>query len=205
MFSSNNLLRHLVLSVSFFGFIGMLFFSEANASNSWQKSDDRMYAIIMLHSEFDPERDTLPPGVSFMRGLLPNGWEVDIFLGVDVDAVAIFGFEYGFGIVVDLDTPFDSGIYGTWGWGGGCNVGAGVLGGVVIGGNLEGQACVIDLDLPFGVGPLGAHSQFGVGDDGGVILGGGVGVGGGASSTASSTSTFSVQHVIDFLTWLIWG
>lgn len=141
-------------------------------------------------TDFDAGEVQLPAGVAW----LPFG-AVDIFIGGEVDLVGIFGIELGGGIVIDLDTPLDSGIYLNATASAGINVGYGVVGGVVVGGDLEGKAGGVD----FNVGP--ASVMAGRGEDGGIMVGGaGPGIGG--SAGLGETGTLSIQMVIDFFKWL---
>jgi hypothetical protein len=121
---------------------------------------------------------------------------LDIFIGGEIDLVGIFGIELGGGIIIDLDTPFDSGIYLSTAVAGGLNVGVGVGGGVVINGDLEGRALALDGNI------LGGSGVIGVGEDGGVLVGGSVGPGIGGSVSGGQTSSLSIQNVIDFFRWL---
>lgn len=113
-----------------------------------------------------------------------------------MDLVGIFGIELGGGLVIDIDTPLDSGIYVNGGAAAGVNVGVGVVGvGVVIGGDLEGAAGGIDVN----VGPVSGVGALG--EDGGVMVGVGVGPGGGGSVNIGETGTLSTQDVVDFFQW----
>jgi hypothetical protein len=137
--------------------------------------------------------DDLPLPPTVMRFA---AFGIDIFVGGEIDLVGIFGIELGGGLVIDLDSPLDSGIFVSGGVGAGINVGAGVGGGLVIGGDLEGEA--VTLDVNFGAG----SGIGGMGSDGSVVVGGSYGPGIGGSVTGSSTGTLSIQDVIDFFAWI---
>lgn len=147
--------------------------------------------VVFCDGQFDALADSPPAGVLWARF-----GNYDVFIGGDVDLVGIFGIELGGGLVFDIDTPLDSGIYITGGAAAGVNLGVGVVGGVVIGGDLEGAAGGADINA-------GPGSVIGaIGEDGGVMIGGGVGPGGGASVNAGETGTLCVQDVVDFFQWL---
>lgn len=48
---------------------------------------------------------------------------VDVFVGVEIDAVGAIGFEGAIGLVFDLDHPLESGVYVNLSLAGGANVG----------------------------------------------------------------------------------
>ena len=69
-----------------------------------------------------------------------KGFEMDLFVGVELDLALFGGGEFSTGYVLDLDTPSESGAFVSHGTAGGGNVGVGLTGGAVFGGNLEGEA-----------------------------------------------------------------
>ena len=117
-------------------------------------------------------------------GLFGLGLSDDVFVGVEVDLIGAFGVEFGFGVVVDLDTPTDSGIFGNGGLAGGANVGV-VVGGGYATGDIEGVSAGVDVNMP------GFSIQSSIGEDGGGVVGGSLGFGIGASVNQTYTSTYA--------------
>jgi hypothetical protein len=115
----------------------------------------------------------------------------DIFFGAEVDLTGIFGIEFGFGIVIDTDKGLDSGFYGSFGTGGGANVGAGLTIGFAEC-DIEGSSGGFDVNFAAG------SVYGGVGEDGGAFGGVSIGPGIGVSANASETATFSFEDYINF-------
>ena len=101
-----------------------------------------------------------------------------------MDLTGAFGVEFGFGVVVDLDTPSDSGLYGSGALGGGANVGVAVGGGYAFG-DIEGVSVGVDANIAVG------SIQASVGEDGQEVFGASIGLGIGASVNETYTSTYA--------------
>jgi hypothetical protein len=147
-------------------------------------------AVIFLEGDV-PQDIELPPTVTRAAA-----WGLDIFVGGEIDLVGIFGIELGDGIVIDLDTPLDSGIYISVGTSGGLNVGVGVGGGIAIG-DIEGNTGTLDVNAGPGSGVIG------LGEDGSVVIGGSYGPGVGASVSYGPTGTLSIGMVVDAVCWVV--
>jgi hypothetical protein len=147
-------------------------------------------AVVFLEGEV-PQDIALPPTVTRAAA-----WGLDIFVGGEIDLVGIFGIELGGGIVIDLDTPLDSGIYVSLGASGGLNVGVGVGGGIAIG-DIEGDTGTLDVNVGPGSGVVG------LGADGSVVIGGSYGPGVGGSVSYGPTGTLSIGMVVDAVCWVV--
>ena len=117
-------------------------------------------------------------------GLLGLGWSGGVFLGFEVDLTGGFGIEFGAGLVLDLDTPTDSGFYESYGYGGGANFGYGVGVGYAWG-DIEGSSAGVDVNLKL------ASVQVSIGDDGQPVVGFSIGPGIGASFNEAYTNTYA--------------
>ena len=147
-------------------------------------------ALVFLEGDV-PQDITLPPTVTRAAA-----WGLDIFVGGEIDLVGIFWIELGGGLVLDLDTPLDSGIYICVGVSGGLNVGAGVGGGIARG-DIEGNTGTLDVNVGPGSGVIG------LGEDGSVVFGGSVGPGVGGSVSYGPTGTLSIGMVVDAVCWVV--
>lgn len=170
--------------------IASTFFHFSTQVSAQGVSGENPIALIFLEGQV-PADMQLPPNVARAAA-----WGLDIFVGGEVDLVGIFGIELGGGIVLDLDTPLDFGIYVSVAISDGLNVGAGVGGGIAIG-DIEGDTGTLDINA----GPGGA--TVGVGSDGSVIIGGTVGPGGGGSISVGPTGTLSIGMVVDAVCWVV--
>lgn len=112
----------------------------------------------------------------------------DLFVGYEVDLVGATGYEFGAGIVIDLDSPSESGFYYNFGPGGGANVGWGVCGGLVAR-DIEGWGTDIDWNA-------GDVSPVAIFDDKGLNgFAVGFGPGNGLSFSATETTTFTFSEI----------
>jgi hypothetical protein len=76
------------------------------------------------------------------------------------------------------------------------NVGAGVGGGIAIG-DIEGTTGTLDVNVGPGSGVIG------LGEDGSVVIAGGVGPGVGGSVSIGPTGTLSIGMVVDAVYWVV--
>lgn len=151
---------------------------------------------------WDVPRDPHPGPVSctgewpprFPHTLSPP--EGDLYLGAQGELTALFGVSFGIGAVIDLDHPYESGIYFSPGMTCGINCGASVGVGYTPA-DVEGPSVNVDVS----VGPISVTGSGMIGNldypytttqGGGQI---GVGVGFGASAGLGETYTLSPQGV----------
>lgn len=116
----------------------------------------------------------------------------DIYSTIDLDLTAEGGWEVNFGSVFDIDSPLDSGFYGSYGPSYGSNLGAGYGLGFVCR-EIEGESKNLDLNI-------GAFSPaFSFDDKGfnGVSITRGVGVG--VSVSATKTWSFTVRDAVNYV------
>jgi len=110
---------------------------------------------------------------------------MDWYLFIEGDLIGITGIEGAVGIVIDTDNLSESGLFGTFGWGAGANVGlAGGVGFALR--DIEGRAYCVDVNAKV-VSPSVYGDDIGFN---GVAIGVGPGLGGSASVTETWTLTF---------------
>lgn len=120
----------------------------------------------------------------------------DVFVAVEVDLVAITGFEFGGGLVLDTDDLLASGVFVNGGPRSGANVGAGVCAGWSPR-DIDGWGTDFDTNSIPG-SPVILFDDAGFN---GLALG--VGPGKGASMSRTYTATYSVRDLIDWArSWL---
>jgi hypothetical protein len=119
----------------------------------------------------------------------------DVFITIELDAVAGGGFEASASVVFDLDHPLESGINVSAGIAGGANVGIGVGIGYTAG-DIEGQT-PLAFDGNFGFLPVsGAVFTDDKGVSGGSLS---IGPGTGLSVSSQTSATLSPQTIINFM------